>query len=344
MSIQVVVNGDWLTSIAPWGELEWSHSADGGCGEASWKMDLPKTYAHPSLTRGKIAEIKVGPSNVSKGVLLEPDADDDWTFTMQGLSVLADDYLCFDAALNTTSTPDVAIDQAIARGLPWTRPASLSNVPFAAAGDATADLNYLSELLDAWADSEGKRWGVNANGEVYAVADPTVPTWHLTPGVGRFGLADDDYASDLFVRYLNAGAGYATAAVADAVARANFNRREYRVDATPRGLLDSTTATALGNGLLAKGKARLGYTNGVEASRWQLTTPGGSPSALPFVKAGDLARMFGVQNEQGQPLNYVDFVIGETHYEAGSDTIGLTPVGLVGRTLTDAISDLAGVA
>jgi hypothetical protein len=343
MSVQVRINGQWLSSIAPWGELNWSHNADGGCAEASWKMDLPNTYSHPALTRGKIVEIKVGPENVWKGVLLEPDVDDDWTFTAQGLSALAKDFLCFDASLNTTSKPNTAVDQAILRGLPWTKPNSLSSPAFAAT-DTTAELNYVADLLNAWSTSESKRWGVNADGEVYAQIDPTTPTWHLTPGAGRFGLADDDYASDLFIRYLTSGAGYATATVADTVARANFGRREYGVDGTPRGLLTSTQAAALGTGLLAKGKARLGYTNAVEVSRYQLTTPGGTPAYLPFVKAGDLVRMFGVRNEQGQPLNYVDWVIGETHYEAGSETIGLAPVGLVGRTLTDALSDLSSVA
>lgn len=337
MSLQVRVGSTWLTTIGPWGELKWSHSADGGCKEATWRMDLPPTFAHPSLIRGKTVRIKVGPSNVWSGVLTEPDASDSWTFTALGLSALGADYLALDAAGNTTTTPDVAIDQAISRGLPWTRPTSISTAPVVV-GDATAALNTVGDLLNAYATSVGVRWGVDGNGQVYKRADPTVPTWLLSPGAGRFGLADDEYASDLFIRYLSSGAGYATATVGDATARANFGRRERGVDATPLGLLTSTQAVAVGMGMVAKGSTRLGYTNGVTASKWQLTTPGGTPACLSDVKDGALVRMHGVLSEQGQPVPFVDFVIGETSYEAGADVIGLNPVGLVARDLASVLS------
>ena len=326
-----------LTTIAGWGELEWSHAADGGCKAASWQMALPLTYTHPALMRGSLVQIKCGPANLWAGLLTEPDVDDNWTFHAVGLSELGrGDYLAEDAAGNTTSKPDTAIDQAIARGLPWTRPASLSNAAFAGT-DPTDGINYVGALLDAWADSVGKRWGVNADGQVYAVADPTIPTWYLTPDSGRMGLADDEYASDLHVRYLASG-GYATTIVGDANAVRTLGRREFPVNATSLGLITSTQAAIVGNALLAKGKARMGYTNGVEVSKYQLTTPGGTPAPLSFVKAGDLVRMFGVTNEQGQPLPFLDWVIGETQYTAGSDAISLTPVGLVSRTLGDALT------
>lgn len=335
MGTQIRVNGVWLSNISAWGNLNWSHTADGGCKDASWQMDLPRTFSHPALVRGKVVEIFIGASRVWQGFLSEPDVDDDWTFNALGLSLLGKDYLCFDGSLNTTSKPDTAIDQAISRGLPWRRPDSLSNTAFAA-GDTTASLNYVGDLLDAWSESVSKRWGVDGDGIVYARADPTTPTWHLKGGAARFGLADDEYASDLYGRYI--ASAYATATVGDSVARTKFGRREAAVDLTTMGLLTLGQATAQLNGILAKGKARLGYTNGLEASKWQLTTPGGTPAYLPFVTAGQLVRMFGVLDEQGQPLPYVDWVIGESNYEAGAETIALTPVGLVDRDFASVLS------
>lgn len=337
MSLEIRVGGTFLSTVAGWGDLTYSHAADGGCKEASWQMDLPPTYTNPLLNRGQIVEVKNGEWNAWAGLLTEPDMDDSWTFHAVGLSALGKDYLCFDGSGNTTSTPDTAVDQAISRGIPWTRPASLSASGFTT-GDSTAAINYVGDLLDAWAPASGKRWGVNADRQVYAVADPTVPTYFATPGSARFGLADDDYASDLYIRYVTSGGGYATATVGDPVARTQFGRREYPVDATSNGLMNATQAQAIGNGLLAKGKARLGYTNGAEFTKYELTTPGGQPACLEMVKGGELVRMFGVLNEQGQPVPYVDWVIGETSYEAGADTIALTPVGLVERNLSDALT------
>ena len=176
--------------------------------------------------------------------------------------------------------PDTAIDAAIARGLKWSRPASLSSTAFvedAATGDQTDALNYLGDLLDAWAQSNSKRWGVDADLNVYAAADPTTPAYHLTPGAGRFGLADDDYASAVFVRYLNASGQYATASADNDVTGDQYGIAEYGLDATSMGVLTSTKAAGLAAGALKKGKARLGWTAGITPNPWQLTTPGGTP-------------------------------------------------------------------
>lgn len=305
-------------------------------------MDLPRTFSHPSLVRGALVEIFVGNARVWVGVLTEPDVDDDWTFNALGLSALGKDYPCFDGSLNSTSKPDTAIDQAISLGLPWKRPTSLSSAAFAS-NDQTDSLNFLGDLLDAWATNGGKRWGVDADAQVYARTDPTAARWVLTPDSGRFGLADDDYASNLYGRYLASGAGYATASVEDTPARTKFGYKAALVDLTPLGLLTSGQALAQLNGLLAKGKARQGYTNGVEVTRYQITTPGGTPAFLPFVMAGDKVRQFGVLDEQGLPLPFLEWVIGEKSYEAGSGAITLTPVGLVARTLTDVLT-LGGAA
>lgn len=333
---EVWVGGRPLATIAGYGELEWSHAADGGCKAASWRMSLPLTYSHPALGRGSLVQIKTGPANLWAGKITEPDVDDDWTIHAVGLSELSRDFLAEDAAGDTTSKPDTAIDEAISRGLEWTRPVSLSNSAFAGS-DPTEGINYVGDLLDAWADATGKRWGVNADGQVYAAADPTIPTWYLTPDSGRLGLADDEYASDLHVRYLASG-GYETVVVSSAPAVAQRGRREFPVDATALGLLTGVQAALVGNALLDKGKARLGYTNGTEVTRYQLTTPGGTPAPLSFVKGGELIRMHGVTNEQGQPLPYLDWVIGESNYQAEAETITLTPVGLVDRTLSDALT------
>lgn len=341
MSTQLTVGGQWLNSIGAWGDLHWEHEADGGCSEITWKMDLPPTFTHPALRRNQPVQVKIGPGNVCAGILADPTPptdDEGWTFTAHGAFALAQDYLCFDGSHNTTSTPDTAIDTAISDGLTWTRPDSILATPFGSGTDATDSLNSLGSLLDAYADSAGQRWGVDADLVVYSAADPTVPTWHLTPGSGRFGLADDNYASDLYGRYLASGAGYATAHVSDTAAKTNWGYKAFGVDLTSLGLITSGAATTALNGLLAKGAARLAFTSGVEVTKWQLTTPGGTPASLPLVKGQQLVRMFGIPDEQGQTVPYVDWVIGNTSYDAGASTIGLSPVGLAERTLGDVLT------
>lgn len=337
MPSQIKVDGLWLATVGGWGELRFSSIADGGPEEVSWRMDLPPSFVHPSLRMGKVVEVKTGSANVWKGVLAEPDVSaDGWTFTAIGLADEATGYLCLDSGGNTTSTPDVAIDEAIDRGLPWSRTDSLSSVPFAVSDD-TDKLNTVADLLDAWAQSVSKRWAVSADGEVYAYSEPIAPTWHTAPGAVRIGLADDDYASDLYVRFKTSGTDFDTVHVPDTSASAK-RRREAGVDATTLGVIDSAKATDVGEGLLARGKARYAWTDAMTLARLQLTTPGGTPAFLPFVKAGQMVRSFGVINEQGITLPYVDWVIGKAEYQDGADVITLAPTTLASRNLGDVLA------
>ncbi len=338
MREQILVNGTWVSTIGSWGGLKRSETADGGSEDASWQMDLPPTFTHPSLRMGKVVEIRVGPANVWKGMLNEPKVSEDGIeFSAIGL---ADEFysahLCLDSGGDTTSTPDVAVDQAIADGFAGSRPVSLSAVSFADS-DVTDKLNYVGDLLDAWATSEGKRWRVDPNGAVIAVADPTVPTWHLAPGATQIGLADDDYASDLYLRYKPTATTFATEHVNDPWAT-SARRRAVGVDLTTLGVTTAGNVTNIGDGMLAKGKARYAWTNAVNPGRLQLTTPGGTPACLSFVKAGQMVRSFSVINEQGIVLPYVDWIIGKVEYEAGADTIQLAPTQLAARNLGDVLA------
>lgn len=327
------IDGEPAAPIGAYGELTWTTLADGGPGEASWSMSLPSDFSHPALRRGKSVQVKAGSCNLFSGIMSEPDqGDDGWAFHADGLAAAFRGWMCLTVAGDTPSTPDVAIDAAIARGCPWRRPVSIGSTPFGTT-DATNGLSTLGDLLDAYADSLGHRWGVDAYGNVYIVADPLTPSWYMAPGSGRFGLADDDYASVVYVRYRTGPTTYATAPATDTVAENDYGRKEVLLDATGYGVIDSATANGLASGALAKGKTRLGWTNPVEPSRWQITTPGGTPAYLPTIKGGQMVRLHGVLNTQGQPVPYVDFVVGQTSFADGASSITLTPTDMAARDL-----------
>lgn len=337
MPTQVVVNGTWLPCIGGVGNLKWSSMWAGGSEEASWSMALAESFSNPSLVTGSVVELKFGSQNVWKGILYEPDrSEDGWNFTASGMYDELNGYLCLDSGGDTTSVPDTAIDEAISRGLECSRPTSISSTEFAE-GDETDQLNYLGDLMGAWATSQSKRWYVNPDGQILAATDPTDPKWYLKPGSVRLGVTDEDYASDLYIRYLDGPTSFATVHVNDATASAT-RRREYAVDAINLGVTTSAIATDVGDGLLAKGKARYAWTSDGDVSHYQITTPGGQPACLPLVQAGDMARLYGVTNPQGIPFQYLDFIIGRVEYEDGADTISIAPMNLAPRTLGDALA------
>lgn len=337
---QVRVGGIWLATIGGVGGLKYSFTANGGCEQASWRMNLDPSFTHPALVAGKVVEIRLGPENVWAGILDEPDRTDGWTFTAAGKAADLRTYTCLDALLNTTTKPDVAIDRAIADGMSVTRPNSLSAASYAASDD-TVHLNRVGDLLDAWGDSVSKRWGVDEESQVYAATDPTTPSYYLTAGSGKIGLADEEYVSDLYGRYQDAPGSYQTVHVNDPTASA-AHRREEQVDLTVQGIMTGGKATNILLGAIAKGAARYAWTAPVTPSPYQLTTPGGQPVCLSFVRAQEMVRMFGVLDEQGGPVSYVDFVLGRVEYEPAARSIVLSPLNLAARNLTDVLAKAIG--
>ncbi len=344
MRTQVLVNGIWMGSLGFVGGLKWSHVADGGCEEASWTMALSRRWNHPTVRTGALVEQRLGPWPVWAGVLTEPrQSEDGWAFQATGLAQIARDYLCFDGSLNTTSIPNTAIDQAIARGLNVygvTRASDFGATAFGEA-DATDALNRLGPLLDAVALEGSQRWGVDARRRLYRATEPTTPSYYLIGMPGRLGLADDDYASNIYLRYRSGVATYATATATDADAAAAY-RREHPIDATDMGVMNSTKAGNLVAGELAKGRALFAQTDAVNPSGFQLVRPGGGGASLRTIAAGGMAglmvRRFGVTDQQGRPLPYLDYVVGKTEYEDGAATIMLSAVNLAARTLGDKLT------
>lgn len=340
MRSQIVVNGSWLSGIGAWGDLKYSTAADGGCEAVSWTLSKPRGFSHPALQAGKLVELKAQARTFWSGELAEPDFDPDrgWTYNAKGLIAQGDTALAFDAGGNTTSTPDTAIDQAIARGaVDWVRPSSISAAAFANT-DQTDGVNKVNDLLFAYATSVSKRVRVDGDRTIGLYSDPTTPDYYLAAGLAQVGLADEDYVTDLYLRYLNkATRKYATVHVWDTTA-SGVNRKEAPVDLTPRGLMSTAQATSIGNGLLAKGAARYAMTQSVKPSSLQLTTPGGKPAALHRVRGGMLVRAWDVRTTQGAPLPYYDFVIGRTEYVDREEQIMLAAVDLADRNLTDVLT------
>lgn len=351
MSFSVRVDGRSLWSVGVWGELEYSLVADGGSDVASVRLEgLNPNFVPSAFRRGKAFTVSVGTLPVWSGQVSEFDRDEGVLHAV-GLSRQASTgggrgYLALDGSGDTTSNPHVALTQAVIRGLPWTYSGELPATPYSAAA-ATEALNYLTQLLDAVATEQGKRWGVDPDGAFYLRADDTTPTWTLTPGVGVMGSADDDFVTHLYGRRVTAmtgtppaPSGWETETVGDDAAAAEFSRAEAKVDLTGLGLITEVRAQAILAGQLANAGARMGYTNALEATPLQLTTPGGTPAFLPMVQPGQVVRCFGVLDNGGGTTfgSTLDFVIDEVRLRAGENSIYIAPVGLASRSLSDVLA------
>lgn len=347
VALSVRVGGRWLHGLGYWGDLTYSHTWPGGCGVASWSMDQDPNFTDAALRNTRIVGVWEGTRRVWLGTLTESDRGAG-TYNATGLSAQGKTTVCLDATGAPTSNPQVAVQQGIARGaLSWTLrndQQAAFDTPFVTT--AATSLNYVSDILDAYCTANGQRWGVDADGALVIASDPTAPSWIILPSTGVMGVADDDYYTDLYGRYVsgvdatthlpNAWSPVTASAATSATA---FARREATIDLTALGLMDAPHAQALVSGPLTLSRARMGWTDTLEPSGMQIATLGGTPAHLPYVKAGQMVRVHGVLDADGN-LNFgasVSVVIGESTY-TGPDSITLAPVGLVPRTLSDVIA------
>lgn len=338
---QIVSHGEHLSLVGQWGDVVRRDRAEGGCWELTWHMELPPGFHHRALRRGSRVDLRMAGTPIFTGEMAEPDRSEG-LFVARGLSRLAEGYLALKADGTTTSVPNTAIDQAIATGLPWKRPANISATAVTA-GDTTEGVNYLHTLLDAHSDANGSRWGVDAHGIVYDRRDSAItsPRWYCTPGSAYLGISDEDYASHLIGRYRVSTTSYATTTVGNTATANRWGYRAVPVDLTARGVLSTAAAQEHLTNLLAKVGPRPGWANGIEVARNELTSAGGVAANFGTVRGGQKVRLFGVFDENLQPIPYIDFVIGELVHGVGADTIQLNPVGMAERSLSDVIASAA---
>jgi hypothetical protein len=228
-----------------------------------------------------------------------------------------------------------------------------STVPSTAFGgtSSTDELMTIGSLMNAYGDSVSKRWYVNNQNIVGFKVDPTTPSYIVTPGTVALGTADDDYATVVKVRYLNSSTGAYTTAKSPASASAvetRFGRREYGVPLIGMGAMSSATAQGFADGILAKAKGRLAYTNRMTLTSNDIQTIGSVPASLSKVAEdvaeGCMVRIHGIYSDlldfNGQ--TYLDIVIGEARYTDGDQTIDLAPLGLAKRDLAGIVESVTG--
>lgn len=356
------IDGEWAGDIGPygaWGDLSWiTRWGTGASGmfEMSFTMPLPADFQHRALRRGARVEVmrkslRVGSSlvinQIDRGAVGQP-----WKITAEGVGRLAEgrsSFYAFDGAGAVTVTPSVAVDQAIARGLLWAgRDTSVPTVPIGTAEEPQP----VGSLLSRIADQVGAHWGVWDDDVVGYRWDPTIPTWQLAPPVPALGVADDDYATVVYVRYTNSSGGLNATVHSPAAVPPEEDatgRQEYLANLTESAgypAMSTATAQSYADGIYAQARRRITFTDRLTVTANQLLTMGGNPADLSMVAAGQMVRANGVRD----PLlaytgeTWLDFVIGETRYTAGAQTVDIAPAGLAARDWAAIVEDITGMA
>lgn len=325
----------WLSGLGPWGDLVIDHRLWGGSWEMTWGMTSKRR--HRDLIAGAPVAAWLGPRPIWRGTLLEPDPGSG-QFVAEGLCRQAETVPCLTAAGETTSTPNIAIDNGITRGwLNWARAFSISSAPLVE-GDTTDNLNSLDDLLAAHGEDTGRYWTIDPRSIIHEPLHrkgmtPAAGFWDVVLDGDRIGTSEEKLAGTIVARYVDKNAGGVRKTVVVGTARP-----VRKVDLTNRGPITAAKATATAQIILDEAAAQVGLLGSFEVTRNQII---GHPN-LAMVTASHRFRLRGQHDPAG--LNASPVITGDqSRWTVDEGKVLITPVGAPQRDL-ESIIEQAGAA
>lgn len=351
---EVMLGGVWLHSLGNVSSIKWSSTwGIGPCGAdlASCALAIDPANDSSLIGLGKPLEVWNDGVKVFGGVLSEMGRDFPRGLSARSLARRAGDFDAVDSSGNPTTNPRTAVTQAIANGLPWTNPTVFDNVSLGT--DGAPSTQRLDSLLNNWAVTVGKRWGVDAYGVAFVTTDPTTPSWYLDASDLDIGVADEGLFTRVRARYVSSVSGvdgspngWSTQSADDLIGQALYGVIEYPMDLTSLGLISGGTALAYAQQQLALLTVPQ-WLSRVATNSGRLLTPGGLPAHLPSVQAGQMVRLFNVPNSLGGLRGELglDVVLGEVEYATENPAeVTIAPLNLAVRNLADSAQLTAQVA
>lgn len=335
MTPQVRVGNTWLSSLGSWGDLIVDHRLQGGSWEMTWGMTAKRR--HRDLVPGAPVSAWLGPRPIWSGFLREPD----WPsgeFVAEGLCRQAEVVPCLTGSGVTTSTPDTAIDNGIARGwLDWARASSFSSAALVE-GDTTDSLNTVDDLLAAYSEDQGRYWWVDPRAIVHNPlhrkgTTPAAGFWDVVIEGDRIGTSEEKLVGTVVARYLDSAASSARKTVV-----VGTELPVEKVDLTNRGPITTAKATATSQAILDAAAAQVGLLGSFELTRKQIV---GQPN-LAMVTASHRFRLRGQHDPSGISASPV-CTADQSRWTVAEGTVLITPLGAPQRDL-ESIIETAGVA
>lgn len=343
---EIVIDGHWLSTIMPWGDLEWTTCWPGGTESISFGVARDHRLFRPDAR----VELDYGGIRLALGALVEPTRGE--PLMAEGLHRQGEDYAALMTATGEVApTVHDAVDQARSRGLPWIRlepgyvtEYDLSPEPFV---DGTPDLDLdrphsVAQYLDASAQRRGQQWGVDPYARVIMTGWQAASR-HMLPGVDGLAISRDGYASVLHGRYLDSTTStFRTRTDEDVAASARWGRVERTItEPLAEGKpITEARAQELLIGLLVQGRTQMGWATPLEVQYGDVVNEHQQPVDLNRIYARQTIRLHGLDLDiadlSGQ--TWIDMPIARTHHKGG--TVLIEPRGL-SQPMNDA---LAGVA
>lgn len=325
---------DAVTRVAG---LHWTTSYPGGDVHFSANLTAPPDLNNAGVQAGRRVYIQSGGAVRWSGFLDNPKRGDPWQISGTGLASMVTDW----TAIGTTL--DAAIDNAITRGLPYSR----NGVSLGSSLQIVSGSMTLDAALAQAGKALGMAWTLDPSGVITMAAPPTTPTYVLN---ARQALNPTLVGFTQAVGYFqDSSTTTQTITVSSSAAQAKFGKREGRYDMTGLGIIAATgtqSATTYLTNWLNANLANWRYSNTLTVSPGQLRIPGGGPVDLATVRAGCMVLVTDVDPSHETLLTpgQLTMLVGATDYDVDNDVLTLTPVGMRGQNLLSIIYQSLGGA
>lgn len=337
-------NGGQGISLSHLGHISpavYSYTTPGGCDSLTATWYKPPRERSEGLNPGRLVRVYRGGSTVWTGVLDEPDpATGGWTVTAHGSGTQGADYRAIYSVGWGTGILNDAVDQAIARGLPWTRQTNLGGVSGVWTGQKFDPASQsITDMLNGAVSKGGLTWMISVapgnQNRLTMFPLPTAPNRILvaTSPVAQ-SIASGPNA--LFLRRqatADSGKNPATYSLVEVdrnSAITKQGRREDFTDLGSAGVLTSGAATTVGTNVM-KRFTRAGFTDPFTVQYGQLMNMGGVPVDPGIFYQDGAVHMFcrAILSDfafSGEvTLGPVQFLVGAYEWDDAALTATITP-------------------
>lgn len=337
--------------------LTYSFVCPGGADKLDATVMLPAAYRTQLLNPGWQVRVTRGGHIVWTGRMDEPvPSPSGWQVTAVGDGQRGQDFRAVYSSTWPAGEPDEAVNNAIARGLPWVNPGigSPSGMWLGQAQDSGS--SSIADLLNLVCTRGGLTWYANSQPGGQPGTDLSV--FPLPATVNRLLVVTEPVPRTLggdintiFIRYQvtdassDASGGsqqatYGTTSVQNAASVAAHGVTETNIDLSSAGVMSLGAAQAVGNSVLANYK-RASFAGPFTAARGQLLNAGGAPVDPGTDQAGTVVRLIltdwgaGGEVNPGQPIT---FLVGSYAWDDFAQKATIGPYQRLDESLSGLLS------
>jgi hypothetical protein len=352
-----MTNPVWLSHLGHVSGLTTSWAMPGGCDQLTATLAITANVRTPALNPGRILQVYRGSHLTWEGMLSEPvppgaGGTGGWSLSAVGAGNYGTRFVAYYTGTWPASLPDLAINDAITRGLRWTNPGQ-NGIPglwLGAAVDPAAQT--ITDLLNLCTTYGGLTWYVTTNNygnTLNITALPALPTRLLTVSTPQGRALGDDF-NVIYEKYVitadNATTGAAEAdgitASQNAANSALYGNIETYIDLTQAGPMSSGVAQGYGNAVLQR-YVHASWAGPLPAGPGDLMTMGGQPVDLGTSQCGTVIQPILTDYAYGGEVNMatpVSFLVGGYSYNDDTLTASITPF----QALDTSVANLLGAA